>query len=134
MPMALRSHRAPCILWPPIFYYFFGFDLLLFCPLQAAIQPHWPVASLPLTVPQILQSCSFLETFAWHCSLQKYFSPQLVLCISSFVSFKSLLKCHPLNEAFPKLPHIQPSVRNSFSLALFFFPYITICYRKISFW
>lgn len=108
--MALRSHCAPCIFWPPISYYFFGFDLLSFCPLQAAIQPHWPVAFLSLTVPQIFQSCIFLESLAWHCTLQKYFFLQLLLCISSsslsnlFSNITFLMKLY-LNCLIPN-PHL----------------------------
>lgn len=133
--MALRSHWAPCIFWPPISYYFFGFDLLSFCPLQVAIQPHWPVASLPLTVPQTLQSCSFLETFAWHCSLQKYFFLLLVLCISSSslsnlcsnVTFlmKLYLNCLISN------PHL--GIPSPLLYLFFFLIFITICFGKISF-
>lgn len=119
--MSLRSHRAPCIFWSPISYYFFGFGLLSFCSLQVEIQPYWPVVPLPLTVPQTLLSRSFLETGMALFSAITISLPSLIDLF--LISLKFFLKCHLLNEALSKLSHTQPSLWNSLSPAIYFFPY-----------
>lgn len=133
MPMDLRSHRTPCIFWPPIFYYFFAFYLIIL-PFAGC----YP-ATLGSCIPSLHSSSNIAVMLLLGNFCMALFSTKIVISLVGLVyffliSFKSLLKCHFLNEAFSKLPHIQPSSWNSFSLALFiFFPYITICYRKISF-
>ena len=100
------SHKPLCIIWNPISYYFFGFDLLGPCPSPAArshtAQQHMAPHFLRLTgFPKALWSVLLLGVLhGTVLSHKNSLSRAAHLCLL-LIFFKYLFKCPLVNEALP---------------------------------